>query len=123
MKLKPKKRVAREEVKVTEPKTKRENRLPPDEYKPIFPPQRFLVRKEPSLKDESKEVKQYLEVSVKRFNDDAKPYVWISMYQESELYTGYLKGKTVYLPLSKLYDLVDELNALGDKCDQTEIIE
>ena len=123
MKLKPTKRATKKVIETPKPKQKRENRLPPDEYKPIFPPQRFLVRCEPSLKDETKEVKQYLEITLKRFNDDAKPYVWLTMYQESELYTGYLKGKTVYLPLEKLYDLVDELNALGDKCDQIEILE
>ncbi len=102
--------------------TKKENKLPPDEYKPMFPPVRILVRETPSLKDPSKVVKQYLELTVKRFDDDeAQPNVWIQMYQESDFYTGYLKGKTVYLPLWTLCDLIDGLNDLSDECENRGI--
>lgn len=102
--------------------TKKENKLPPDEYKPMFPPVRILVRETPSQKDPSKVVKQYLELTVKRFDDDeAQPNVWIQMYQESDFYTGYLKGKTVYLPLWTLCDLIDGLNDLSDECEKRGI--
>lgn len=123
MKLKPVKRKI--ETPAPEPKQKRKQKresLPKDEYTPMFPPIRFLVREEPSKKDPTKVVKQYLELSVKRYDDDAaQPYVWCTMYQESEFYTGYLKGKTVYLPLDMLYDLIDNLTELSDECDKRNI--
>ena len=104
------------------PKKKQENKLPSDEYKPMFPPTRILVRETPSNKDNTKIVKQYLELSVKRFDDvEAPTCVWIQMYQESEFYTGYLKGKTTYLPLEHLYDLIDGLTDLGEECDKRHI--
>jgi hypothetical protein len=88
----------------------------------MFPPKRLLVRETPSSKDPSKVVKQYLEISVKRFDDDeALPHVWVQMYQESEFYTGYLKGKTIYLPLEMLYDFIDGLNDLSEECDKRGI--
>lgn len=108
-----------EKVKKT---SKKENKLPSDEYKPMFPPKRFLVKETPSYKDATKTVKQYVELSVKRFDDDeAMPHVWIQMYQESDFYTGYLKGKTVYLPLEMLYDLIDGLTDLSEECDKRKI--
>lgn len=106
-------------------KTKREtnkNKLAPDGYRPMFDPIRILVRETPSHKDPMKKVRQYLECCVKRFDDDeAMPFVWVQMYQESEMYTGYLKGKTVYLPLEMLYDFIDTLNDLSDKADEHHI--
>lgn len=104
------------------PKTKKENTLPPDIYLPMFEPTRVLVRERKSSKDPSKDVKQYLEISVKRFDDDeGLPFVWIQMYQESDFYTGYMKGKTVYLPLDMLYDLIDSLTDIGEECDSRGI--
>lgn len=130
MKLKPVKlkkevteKVFEEPKKETTPakKTKKENKLPPDVYKPMFEPTRILVRETPSAKSTGT-VKQYLELSVKRYDDDeAMPFVWIQMYQESEFYTGYLKGKTVYLPLEMLYDLIDGLTDLSEECDKRKI--
>ena len=126
MKLKP---VIKKELKqsvqqeTTQPKQKKENTLPPAEYSPMFPPIRFLVRETPSSKDPTKSVKQYLELSVKRYDydDENAPMVYIQMYQESDFYTGYLKGKTVHLPLEMLYDLIDNLNDLSDECDRRKI--
>lgn len=110
------------ETPKSEPKKRSKNTLPADEYKPMFDPIRFLVRETPSNKDATKMVKQYVEVSVKRYNDDtAEPHVWLSMYQESEFYTGYLKGKTVNLPLEMLYDLIDNLNEVSEMCDKLKI--
>lgn len=125
MKLKPVKRKV--EAPAPEPKQERKQKresLPKDEYTPMFPPIRFLVKEEPSRKDPTKVVKQYLELSVKRYDDDAaQPYVWCTMYQESEFYTGYLKGKTIYLPLEMLYDLIDNLTELSDECDKRNIVD
>lgn len=127
MKLRPviKKPVVKEEpkkVKKTPPTTKKKEELPSNEYRPMFPAQRILVRETPSHKDPNKTVKQYLELTVKRFDDDeAMPHVWVQMYQESEFYTGYLKGKTVYLPLEALYDLIDGLTDLGEECEKRNI--
>ena len=121
MKLKPVKKLQRPEQQVLDtPKKKAKkqgNTLPPDEYYPMFEPTRFLVRETASQKDPEKIIKQYLELSVKRFDDDeAIPHVWLQMYQESDFYTGYLKGKTVYLPVDALYDLIDNLNDLAEEC-------
>ena len=80
MKLKIKKlavQTVEEEPKET-PKKKQTNRLPKDGYEPMFPPQRFLVRETRSWKDNSV-IKQFMEISVKRIDDDnhdeATPYV------------------------------------------------
>lgn len=114
---------AKEQKKEVAPKKKQKNKLPPDEYKPMFEPTRFLVRETPSRKDPTKVVKQYIEISVKRFDDDdeALPHVWLQMYQESEFYTGYLKGKSVNLPLDMLYDLIGNLNDISEECDKRGI--
>ena len=93
-------------------KSNKKNTLPKEGYTPIFEPHRFLVRETASYKDGST-IKQYLEVSVKRIDDDntdeATPYVWIQMYQESNFYTGYLRGKSVYFPVKALTTLIDIL--------------
>lgn len=123
LKLKPIKKVNTKVQQKEEPKQrkKQENTLPPDEYRPMFPPQRILVRETPSKKGGV--IKQYLELSVKRFDDEEAPTcVWIQMYQESDFYTGYLKGKTVYLPLEMLYDLIDGLSDLSDEAEERGIV-
>lgn len=125
MKLKP---VIKKELKQSvqaqdkKPQKKQENKLPPDVYYPMFEPKRILVRETPSQKDPTKVVKQYLEISVKRYDDDeALPFVWVQMYQESDFYTGYLKGKTVYFPLEMLYDFLDTMNEVDEECDRRHI--
>lgn len=115
-----------EQKKIAEKEVKKNNKtrtkLPPDEYKPMFEPIRILVRESPSQKDATKMVKQYLELSVKRYDDDeALPFVWVQMYQESDFYTGYLKGKTIYLPLEMLYDFIDALDDLSEEADKRHI--
>lgn len=125
MKLKPVKRQVETPAPQEEKKHRTSNKsLPRDEYTPMFKPIRLLVREEPSKKDPTKVVKQYLELSVKRYDDDAaQPYVWCTMYQESEFYTGYLKGKTIYMPLDMLYDFIDSLTELSDECDKRNIVD
>ena len=128
MRLKPVIRRGTSQVQMQQEETKKErkssvNTLPPDVYKPMFEPIRFLVREMPSSTDCTKWVRQYLELSVKRNDDDYvnNPMVYLQMYQESEKYTGYLKGKTVYLPLESLYDLIDNLTELSEECDRRHI--
>lgn len=123
MKLKPVKKV----VKTEEPKETRktrkkgENTLPPDDYTPLFPPIRFLVRETPSR--HGGVVKQYFELSVKRFDDDESPVcLWIQMYQESDFYTGYLKGKTVYLPLKSLNTMLEGIEDVFNEVDERGIV-
>lgn len=116
-----------EEPKKEAPKKRKkgENKLPPDEYRPLLPPKRILVRESYSHKDPTKKVKHYLEFSVKRFgdsNDVENPVsVYIQGYQESEFYTGYLKGRTVSFPLEALYEVLDELSDLSEECDKKGI--
>lgn len=127
MRLKPViKKTKVEEPKQEAPKKQRKsnkNTLPPDTYKPMFKPTRILVRETPSKNDPTKMVKQYLEISVKRFGEDEEnePMVYVQMYQESEKYTGYMKGKTVYLPLEMLYDFIDSLTDVSEECDKRKI--
>lgn len=101
--------VEKQETKKPEKKEKQDKFI--DEYKPMFPPIRFLSRE--FLNSKGDTVKQYLELTVKRFDDDyALPFLWITMYQESPFYTGYLKGKTVYLPLDNFNDLISNLDEI-----------
>lgn len=121
MKLKP---IVLKPVVIPQPEKKprkpSSNTLPPDVYEPEFDPVRFLTREFHS--DSGSIVKQYLEISVKRFNDDeGLPFVWIQMYQESEKYTGYLKGKTVYFPLEMLYEVLDNLSFIDIECEKRKI--
>lgn len=126
MKLKPTKlakRVVEEEPKKeTTRKKKTENKLPSDEYKPMFEPTRILVRE--INKEDGSVTKQYLDISVKRFDDDeAFPFVWIAMYQESPRYTGYLKGKTVHMPVEMLDSVIEVLTDVSEECDKRGIHE
>lgn len=92
-----------------------------DGYQPMFPPKRFLVRETPSTKGNGM-VRQYIEISVKRFDDDeAAPFLWLQMYQESELYTGYMKGKCIYLPLEMYGDLIENLEEIDEECEKRNI--
>lgn len=101
---------------------KKENKLPPDGYRPMFPPMRFLVREYPSFKNPEKINRDYIEMSVKRFDDDEAPAcVFVQMYRESEAYTGYLKGKTIHFPISALGDMLENLEDVADKCDELGI--
>lgn len=101
---------------------KKENKLPPDGYRPMFPPMRFLVREYPSFKNPEKINRDYIEMSVKRFDDDEAPAcVFVQMYRESEAYTGYLKGKTVHFPISALGDVLKNLESVSDKCEELNI--
>lgn len=101
---------------------KKENKLPPDGYRPMFPPMRFLVREYPSFKNPEKINRDYIEMSVKRFDDDEAPAcVFVQMYRESEAYTGYLKGKTIHFPISALGDVLENLESVSDKCEELNI--
>lgn len=119
MKLKPKKRQSRvefQEVKEeVKSRKKSENKLPPDEY-PVVLEKKILVRQA--------DFRQYLEISVKRYeNDEENPYMCqITMAQESERYTGRLKGKTIYLPIESVIDLIDTLSEVLDECEEKGII-
>lgn len=122
MKLKPTIKGMKNLQTMSAPKKAQENKLPPDGYRPMFEPVKILVREAPSRKDCTSLVKQYMEISVKRFDDDAAmPYVWLQMYQESEYYTGYLKGKSVYFPLEMFADMMEALQSVDDKCEELNI--
>lgn len=99
---------------------KKPNRLPPDEYKPLLPPKRLLVRESETP---SHHTKQYVEFSVKRYCGDLvnAPEVYLQGYQESDFYTGYMKGKCIHFPLEMLYDIMDQLTELSEECDKNHI--
>lgn len=121
MKLRPVKRKVEAPPPAPAPKERRKskNTLPPDEYKPIYEPIRFLVSDKPSNKDPEKRVKHSLEVKVIRANDsEGLPMCQVSTYQESDFYTGYLKGKSITLPVTEIAALVDVLSDLEDQCER-----
>jgi hypothetical protein len=109
-----------ETTKKSEKNTDRGKRLAPDVYLPMFEPKRFLIRETPNKTGGFN--KTFLEMAVKRFDDDeAMPNVFINMYMESERYTGYLKGKSVYFPLEMLYDVLENLEEVSRECDKRKI--
>ena len=126
MKLKPVKRNV-PTPPPAEPKKKErkksKNTLPSDEYKPLFEPYRFLVSDKPSHKDPTKGVKHYLEVKAVRSNDDeGLPMCQVSTYQEAEFYTGYLKGKSITLPITEIASLVEALSDLENQCEDAGLM-
>lgn len=121
MKLKPVKKLVKPVENLQKPKKKEKSQLPKDTYEPLFEPLRFLVSENPSMSDPTKRVKKYIEISVKRYEDLGLPYVFLQMYQEAEIYTGYLKGKSVHLPLEMLYTLMEHLEEIDKECDKRKI--
>ena len=123
-KLKIKAKVQEPKEEPRKKKKRSENTLPSDEYKPIFEPVRKLVRECKSYKDGTP-MKDYLEISVKRWGeedtDEAMPYMYIQMYRESSSYTGYLSGKTIYFPLERFDDVIEVLFALAQKCEEERV--
>ena len=109
---------------VVQKKEKAKSTLPSDTYKPEFEPLELLVREYNSYKDASKTIKEYLCLSVIRFGEDGLPYVFISTRQESkdpDIYTGYLKGKSIKFPLEMLYSVMEQFDALSEECDNRGI--
>lgn len=93
-----------------------------DEYRPMFEPKDIPIRKFESRNGDL--VEQYLQCKVQRFNDDeGLPFVFIQMFQthHGNGYSGPLKGKTVYFPLSELAEVQDALTGLADTCDRLKI--
>ena len=54
-------------------------------------------------------------------DDDNAPMVYIQMYQESEFYTGHLRGKTVYFPVAMFEEVMDKLHDLNEECEKRHI--
>lgn len=128
MKLKPVKRNLPPPPPVEEkPKKQRKsgkNTLPPDNYQPIVGPFRFLVSDRPSHKDPDSRVKHYLEVSIKRSPDElGLPMCYVSTYQESDFYTGYLKGKSITLPVTEIASLVEYLESVEEQADKLGLLQ
>lgn len=79
----------------------------PDEYEVLYEPKRVLVSETPSYKGDDI-IRKYVEVSVKRAGEFGLPTLFIQEYQESNRYTGYLRGRCVTIPL-KLETINDTL--------------
>lgn len=129
LKIKPKKRqIEKKEeivsvVETADKKSKKKNSLPPDEYEPIFEPVKIKVREYTSQKSGEKII-QSLVMKVMRNNyDDGRIYFYITMFQDSESYTGYMKGKTVYFPITKLDDTIGLMCEAIRKCEESGLIE
>lgn len=101
-------------------KSSTDNTLPEDGYKPIFPPIRIKVREYPNAKATFLN-KDYLEFKVMHLDDDEAPTcVFVSLFKESEKYTGYTK-KNIHFPISAINDVIETIEELGDKCDEAGI--
>lgn len=91
----------------------------PDEYKPLFPPQRLLVREYSSRNGSP--IRQYIEVKIMRFDDDeGRVMCFLTMYQESEKYTGYMKGKSVHFPIDQFGSILECLQDFEEMCGNLE---
>lgn len=116
MKIRVKKPVKQLEAPKQEPKKQKETKPFIDEYKPMCEGERIHVRS--YLGYGGKEIKDYLDFSVKRFDDTEHPVTcFMSMYRESEKYTGFLKGKTVHFPIDRLADVIEALQVLDDRVE------
>lgn len=93
-----------------------------DYYEPMFPPERILVREFSNYKSPDIKIKQYLDIKVQRYDDEeCAPNVYVQLYQESDMFTGYLKGKEINFPLDQIYNVIDTLSDLIEECDKREI--
>ena len=136
LKIKPKKRKTefpKEEISVkssekvseksSEKKSGRKNSLPPDEYEPIFEPLKVKLREYTSEKSGEK-VEQYLIMKVMRNNyDNGKVYFYMTMWQDSKSYTGFMKGKTVFFPVTRLDDVIGFMCQAINDCETVNLIE
>lgn len=97
------------------------NTLPSDEYQPLLDPIRFHVNTYESFSGD--EVKDYLEVNVKRFGEDDEnaPRVFIQTFRESPKYTGYLKGKSVNFPINEIEEVIDALDTMREQIEEKGI--
>lgn len=95
------------------------NSLPPD-YEPLFEPIRFQINEYESYSGDT--VKDYLEISVKRFGEDDEnaPRVFMQMYRESKKYTGYIK-KSVNFPINEILTVIDGLDETATKIEENNI--
>lgn len=87
-----------------------------DEYQPMCGGERVLVREYVGYN--GKAVKDYLDFSIKRFDDDeARVMCFVSTYRESEKYTGFLKGKTVCFPIASFADVLEAMSTMDDRAE------
>ena len=102
-------------------KSTKGNKLPSDEYKPLLEPIMFQVNEYESFSGNSI-VKDFLEVSVKRFGEDDEnaPRIFMNMYRESPKYTGYIK-KSVNFPINEIDTVVDALDNLREQIEENGI--
>lgn len=101
------------------------SKLPPAGYHPEFEPSKFIIRESEIKSNPDHMLLQYLEKKVMRIDDDEGiPYVWLTMYQQrGEEDTGtYLKGKQIYFPLERIFEVIDELTDLADECEKRKLI-
>lgn len=95
-----------EQKKTVEKTSKREGRLPPDEYEDEIEPKEIVL-------DENGK----LIISVKRGGEYGLPCVDIRHYVTTERFTGFTK-KGVNFPLELLLELIDTLREVSDECDR-----
>lgn len=106
--------------KETKAKKPSGNTLPSDLYQPLFDPIRLQANTFETYNGD--EVTDYLEIAVKRFDDDLEnaPRFYVSTYRESPRYTGYLKGKSISFPIDALEDVIDALDTLSEQLAEME---
>lgn len=104
---------APEEPQKKEPKksSKKVNSLPSDEYKDEFEPLELYISED-----------RKLILSVKREPELGLPCADVRQFMTTEKYTGFTK-KGINFPIELLPDLIEELEALYEKCEEKGLLE
>lgn len=111
-----------EEQREEKERKSHQNTLPSGEYKPLLPPVRLQTNTYISIYTEE-EIKDHVEISVKRFGDDDEnaPRIYMQMYRESERYTGFLKGKSISFPIKEIGNVKAALDFLSKEIQERGI--
>lgn len=116
LKLKRKKGLLRNEVpeepkKEVKKSSKKVNSLPSDEYKDEFEPLELYISED-----------RKFVLSVKREPELGLPCADVRQFMTTEKYTGFTK-KGINFPIELLPDLIEELEALYEKCEEKGLLE
>ena len=98
------------------------NNLPSDDYEPIFEPVKVPLREYEGKNGDP--VRQSLIMKIMRNKyDDGKVYFYATMWQDSESYTGFMKGKTILFPIGRLDDVIGYMCEVIRECEGNEMLE
>lgn len=103
-------KLLKKKTTLLEPTLKKENKLPPDEYKDEIEPIDLVV-------DESRK----LVLSVKRGGEYGLPMCDLRQYATTEKYTGFTK-KGINVPVELIPDIIEILQVAYQDCEEKGLI-